>query len=171
MIARWKPVHLGHQRVLQALQRCASELIVGIGSANRWNERNPFTVPETEDMLRLALLPDFPVQLLAVEDLDNPPLWASRLASRLGPLDALVTANPWVRDCMSVYYKVEHPVTFLPPEERIPLNATMVREAWRDAQPWRHLVPGAVAEYLEQHDLVKRYRREFGGSREATRSL
>jgi nicotinamide mononucleotide adenylyltransferase len=55
MIARWRPVHRGHLAVLRALCDAAAEALIGIGSANRYNLRNPFTLEETTDMLRLAL--------------------------------------------------------------------------------------------------------------------
>jgi nicotinamide mononucleotide adenylyltransferase len=55
MIARWKPVHNGQVAVLRALFQSAEQVLIGIGSSNRYNARNPFTLEETEDMLRLAL--------------------------------------------------------------------------------------------------------------------
>ncbi|MEW5828039.1 MAG: hypothetical protein AB1846_04045, partial [Chloroflexota bacterium] len=55
MVARWRPVHKGHLPVLRALCGLAETALIGIGSSNRYNLRNPFTLAETEDMLRLAL--------------------------------------------------------------------------------------------------------------------
>lgn len=160
MVARWKPVHLGHQRVLQALQGTGAELIVGIGSANRYDERNPFTPAETEAMLWRVLSPER-TRVIWVDDLDNPPLWAARLAARLGPLEAFVTANERVAACMAPYYPLLHPARLLSPEQRLALNATQVRECWRRQEPWQHLVPPPVAAFLWEHGLVERYLRDF----------
>ena len=55
MIARWRPVHRGHAPVLRALCERASTALVGIGSSNRYNFRNPFTLEETTDMIRQVL--------------------------------------------------------------------------------------------------------------------
>jgi hypothetical protein len=52
MIARWKPVHIGHAAVLEGLVASAESVIIGIGSSNRYNAKNPFTAAETADMLR-----------------------------------------------------------------------------------------------------------------------
>jgi nicotinamide-nucleotide adenylyltransferase len=55
MIARWKPVHTGQVAVLRALCQSAEQVVIGIGSSNRYNARNPFTLEETKDMLKLVL--------------------------------------------------------------------------------------------------------------------
>ena len=51
MVARWKPVHLGHAAVLRALCDRGEQALIGVGSANRYDARNPFTVAETREML------------------------------------------------------------------------------------------------------------------------
>lgn len=159
MVARWKPLHLGQQRVLEGLLRHCRHLTVGIGSANRYNCDNPFRASESEAMLRLVLPEQVPI--LHLDDLDNPPRWAAQLASRLGPQDALVTANPWVREWMEPYYPVIHPVHFVPTRQRIAVEGQMVRAAWQNQQPWEHWVSPQVAEYLHSHGLVERFRGEF----------
>lgn len=159
MVARWKPPHLGHQRVLCGLLSQCRQLTLGIGSANRYDRENPFRAGETEDMLRL-ILPDS-VPILKIEDLGDPPRWAAQLASRLGRQDAFVTANPWVAEWMEPYYPILHPVRFVAPELRIALNASMVRQAWRDHKPWEQWVSPEMAEHLRTHGLVERYQREF----------
>ena len=55
MVARWKPVHLGHAAVLRGLMAAAPRVVLGIGSANRYDVRSPFTPAETRDMIRLVI--------------------------------------------------------------------------------------------------------------------
>ena len=38
---------------------------------------------------------------------------------------------------------------------QIPISATAIRTAIQTNQPWRDLVPPAVAEYIEQHQLYR----------------
>lgn len=159
MVARWKPPHLGHQRVLEGLLGHCDHLTVGIGSANRYNEDNPFSAAETEAMLRCFLPVTVPI--LQVDDLGDPPRWAAQLAGRLGPQDALVTANPRVREWLEPYYRILHPVCFVPAHLRIALEGKMIRGAWRRQEPWRHMVSTEIARHLEDNDLVKRFQRQF----------
>lgn len=161
MVARWKPFHVGQQRAVEGLLGVCDHLTLGIGSANRYNRDNPLTVEETEAMLRRVVPPQ--VKILALDDLDNPPRWAARLAGELGPLDAFVSANPWVADCMSDYYRVLHPVQFVPPPLRIALEARMIRQAWLTGEAWEHWVSPPVLEFLQQIGAPERYLREFRG--------
>jgi nicotinamide-nucleotide adenylyltransferase len=75
MVARWRPVHLGQAAVLQALCDRADEALIGIGSANRYNLRNPFTAEETMEMIRLVLDGRDNYTLLPIPDLDDGPRW------------------------------------------------------------------------------------------------
>ncbi len=165
MIARWKPVHLGHAAVLEALVETADEVLIGIGSSNRYDVRNPFTPGESEAMIRLVL--DRAdrregYSILPIPDLGHGPRWRAMVVDLLGPLDLFVTANDYVRDLMREVYQVIHPVQLVAPERRIPLDATAVRRAMAQGEGWRSLVPAPVAEYLEAEGLDRRFRREFG---------
>lgn len=162
MVARWKPVHLGHAAVLDALVEHADEVLIGIGSSNRYDLRNPFTAEESEAMIRLVLGDHPGYRVLPVPDLGHGPRWRALVADLFGPLDLFVTANEYVRDLMREIYRVVHPVTLVPPERRIRLDATAVRRAMAQGEGWRSLVPAPVAEYLETQGLDRRFRREFG---------
>ena len=50
VVCRFKPVHLAHQAMLESLLEEADELLVGIGSSNRYDPWNPFTADETRDV-------------------------------------------------------------------------------------------------------------------------
>ena len=100
MIARWKPVHLGQAAVLRALCSGAGQVLVGVGSSNRYNVRNPFTFEETESMLRSALDEHDNYEILPVPDLDDGPRWRAMVKDDLGELDAFVTDNRYVAHLM-----------------------------------------------------------------------
>lgn len=161
MVARWKPVHLGHAAVLRGLCRAAEHVEIGIGSSNKYDADNPFTPAETAEMIRLVLVGRHNFTLHEIPDLGDPPRWARMVADRFGPLDAYATANGQVRDCMLPYVPVIHPVTLVPPEERVRIDGTMVRAAMREGRDWAALVPPEIAAYLRGRGLVERYLREF----------
>jgi len=162
MIARWRPVHNGHLPVLRALCQRAEQVIIGIGSANRYDLRNPFTLEETTDMLGLTLA-DFDNYTLApIPDLDDGPRWREMVKGLLGTLDLFITDNPYVFNLLKEDYRIERPVTLVPLNERIPLDGTTVRRAMARGEGWQSLVPSVVAEYMIDHQLDVRFRREFG---------
>lgn len=163
MIARWKPVHLGHAAVLRALFRASDEVVLGIGSSNKLDVHNPFDAEETREMLDLVLGADRArATVLDVPDLGDPPRWRLMVRGMLGPLDAFVTANAWVKGLMEADYPVVHPASLLEPREQVRVSGSMVREAMARGERWQALVPVAVAQYLEERGLARRFVRDFG---------
>lgn len=162
MIARWKPVHLGHKAVLLGLVENADHALVGIGSSNRYDAQNPFTAEETAEMIRRALAGYSNYEILEVPDLGHGPRWRAMVAEMFGPLDRFVTANAYVRNLMTELYTVVHPVRLVPPERRVRVDGTMVRVRMAEGGDWESLVPVETAAFLRERDLVERFRREFG---------
>ena len=162
MIARWKPVHLGHAAVLRALVARTGHVLLGIGSSNRLNARNPFTAAETRDMLERVLGVRSRVTLLEVPDLDDGPRWRALVVELFGRLDAFVTANPYVAGLLADDYHIVHPVELVPLEERVPIDGTLVRREMARGDGWRALVPHDVAVYVEERGLDRRFRKTFG---------
>jgi nicotinamide-nucleotide adenylyltransferase len=162
MVARWRPVHLGHAPVLRALCRRADQALIGIGSSNRYDVRNPFTLNETSDMIRLVLADLENHTLIPVPDLDDGPRWRAMITDMFGPLDRFVTANPYVRSLLSEDYVIIRPVELLPMEQRIAIDGSMVRREMARGDDWRELVPKIVANYITTRKLDERFRREFG---------
>ena len=162
MIARWKPVHLGHLPVLHALCGSAEHAFIAIGSSNRYNSRNPFTLEETVDMLRLALAGRGNYTLMPVPDLDDGPRWRLMVRDIFGALDAFVTDNPYVAHLLREDYLLLRPVALVPLEARVAVDGTMVRRELARGGDWRALVPPEIADYITAHHLDERFRREFG---------
>ncbi len=162
MIARWQPVHRGHVPVLCALCDRAVEAIIGIGSSNRHNLRNPFTPEETTDMIRLALAGRGNYMLVPVPDLDDGPRWRAMVIDLFGSLDLFVTDNPYVSSLLDADYQVIRPVELVPEDRRIAVSGTMVRKEMARGDGWWELVPDEVADYIVSRQLDDRFRREFG---------
>lgn len=162
MVARWRPVHRGHLPVLRALCERASQALIGIGSSNRFDLRNPFTLDETSAMIRLVLSDYANYTLIPVPDLDDGPRWQSVVMDLFGSLDLFVTDNPYVASLMIEDYRVIRPVELVPEDEKIPLDGTMVRRAMARGDNWQALVPPEVADYIAANRLDDRFRHEFG---------
>ena len=162
MVARWQPVHLGQSPVLRALCARADHALIGIGSANRYNLRNPFILEETSDMIRLVLAFRENYTLIPVPDLDDGPRWREMTLDLFGPLDLFVTDNPYVASLLAEDYTITRPVTLVPDDEKVPIDGTMVRIEMARGDGWRQLVPVEVADYIAANQLDERFRREFG---------
>lgn len=169
VVARWRPVHVVHAALLEALCDRSSqaggdghvgpgELIIGLGSSNRYDARNPFTAEETRAMLEAVLAGRRGWRIVDVPDLGHGPRWAELVGGLFGPLDLFVTANPYVASLLGPRYALAHPRELIPPHRRAPVSGSVVRRAMARGEPWRHLVPPPVAALIDE----ARFRREFG---------
>jgi nicotinamide-nucleotide adenylyltransferase len=160
-VARFRPPHLGHAAILAALAREAETVVVGVGSANRYDADNPFTGEETAGLLA-PLLPAGRFELHLLPDLYDGPRWAAMVRDRFGEIDLFATANPYVRSLLEGFWRVEHPLTLLGPDERVAVDGRGVRRAMARDEAWERLVPPEVARALRAGGFVRRFRREFG---------
>lgn len=162
MIARWRPVHLGHAPVLRALCDRASEAFIGIGSSNIYDVRSPFTLKETIDMIQIVLADRQNYSLIPIPDLFDGPRWRIMVLEMFGALDLFVTENPYVASLLSEDYQVVRPVTLVSEDERVAIDGSLVRREMARGNDWQHLVPREVADYITAKGLDERFRREFG---------
>ena len=162
MVARWQPIHLGHAAVLRGLFKAHDRVIIGIGSANTQDVRSPFTLAEVNAMLEFVLAEFNNYQLIPLPDLGDGPLWREMVHQKFGPLKVFYTANPYVRGLMEAVYPVAHPVTMVSPENRIPIDGSMVRQAMARGEDWASMLPPPVAAYLQENNLVARFREQYG---------
>jgi nicotinamide-nucleotide adenylyltransferase len=162
MVARWRPVHVGQAHALHALCDLAETAVIGVGSSNRYNVRNPFTVEETTDMLVLALDGIRNYQILSVSDLDDGRRWRGMILDLFGELDRFVTDNPYVADLLKDDYTVIRPVELIAPQDQVRVDGASVRAMMARGEAWQAWVPDKVARYIQHNQLDKRFRKEFG---------
>ncbi len=55
MICRFKPLHKGGALMLEAACQSAEYVLIGIGSENKYDWRNPFTAQESKEMVDVYL--------------------------------------------------------------------------------------------------------------------
>ena len=162
-IGRFKPVHKGHTVMLEALCQQAEHVIIGIGSSNKHDYRNPFTAQESMAMIDLFLKPTYSnYSFIEVPDFDNGPVWRQHILALYGPLDAFASANNYVRSLLKDDYKLILPITLVPKEKHVYLSATMVRIAMARGEQWEYFVPEIIVSYIKKHRLDERFCNEFG---------
>lgn len=158
IIGRFKPFHNGHFELLKNVCESSETVLIGIGSSNCYNASNPFTPAETKDMIMRALPYDNFV-FLDVPDFNDGEKWVDYVLGVFGNLDVFVTGNEYVGHLLSGKYKLVHACELT---RQCPISATQIRVAIARNEPWSHLVPKKVADYLVKKGLDERLRKEFG---------
>lgn len=169
IIARFKPLHLGAALMLKKTCENADYVLIGVGSTNKYNMRNPFTFEETKTMLETQdYIQKVPHDIIALNDYGHIPKyrdgkkWKDEVIKKFEGIDTIVTANLWVTKLLKDNYKIVHPATLIPKEEWIYLKATEVRVEMAKSEDWQKLVPKEVADYIKQNKLDERFKNEFG---------
>lgn len=169
VIGRFKPVHKGAALMLETICEKADEVLIGMGSCNKYNARNPFTPEETKEMLELVLSPRFTnYSVIYIPDFAHIPeysdgqKWREYVVKQFGKLGCLISGNEYVRELLANDYKIVEPFSLIPPEKQLWLKGSHVRLAIAEGKNWEHLVPDPVAEYIKKNRLQFRLTREFG---------
>jgi nicotinamide-nucleotide adenylyltransferase len=166
-IGRFKPLHLGGEALLEALCQRADEVVIGIGSANKYNARNPFTAQESEGMVRAALGKYNNYRFIDVPDFAHIPeykdglKWKEFVVDNF-KVDYFIVGNEFVKGLLFDKFKTLDSYLLVPKDKRIKVKASEIRVAMATFQDWKKFVSGNVAKYLEDNGLVERFRKEFG---------
>jgi len=169
VIGRFKPLHNGGALMLDAICENADHVILGLGSSNKYNVRNPFTAEESAGMIQAYLSPRFSnYEFISIPDFGHLPecsdgkKWKEYMGRHFGTLDYFVSGNRYVSALLKDTYPVIHPAELVDSEELIKIRATAVRLKMAGGDDWQSLVPMPVANYLEENGLVDRFKSEFG---------
>ncbi|MFA6089434.1 MAG: hypothetical protein WC755_06225 [Candidatus Woesearchaeota archaeon] len=169
IIARFKPLHNGAKLMLEYTCKNADYVLIGIGSVNKYNMRNPFTFEETKDMLETqGYLQNVPHNIIQLYDSGHIPefrdgkKWKLQIEEKFRGIDNIVTANPYVTKLLEDKFKIVHPSTLIPKDEWQYIKATQVRVEMARNHNWQALVPEKVADYIMKNKLDDRFRKEFG---------
>lgn len=168
-IGRFRPLHNGAVLALETLCSKAEHVIIGIGSTNKYNVRNPFYANEVEDMINLVLQPKYTnYEIVKIPDFaqeegcEDGHRWVQEIRSVYKDLDAFISGNQWTNKLLEPHYKIIHPSEIIPKEQWIYCKGSMVRMAMARDENWQQLVRPQVANYLKTNHLVERFQREFG---------
>ncbi len=152
LIGRFQPPHLGHMEVVKHILWENEELVIGIGSAQESHTvDNPFTAGERVLMLLKSLaemrLDLSKILIVPIPDINNNALWVSHVLSFSPPFRVVYTRNPLVA---RLFKEAGFEVRSFPPYSRKEYQGREIRRRMLQGEPWEHLVPKAVAEFIKQ---------------------
>ncbi|VVB77999.1 Nicotinamide-nucleotide adenylyltransferase [uncultured archaeon] len=163
LIGRFKPLHNGNSALLESVCRNSDSVIIGIGSSNKYDLRNPFSAKESIEMIETFLSSKFAnYSFIELIDFGNDKKWKSAVISHFGNLDYFITGNAYVTEILKDTYKILHPFEIVPEFKESELNSSKVRIEIAKDRNWKPMVPASVANYLQEKKIIERFKREFG---------
>jgi nicotinamide-nucleotide adenylyltransferase len=157
-IGRFQPYHDGHHRMVSEIVSEVDELVLGIGSAGHSHtRRNPFTAGERVMMVTKSVAEfDCTSYVVPIEDLDRNSVWVSHVQSMSPSFDVAYSNNPLV---IQLFEEAGVEVRQSPMFNRDVLEGTELRERMIEGGEWRHLVPEAVVQVIEEVGGIERIQR------------
>jgi cytidyltransferase-like protein len=149
---RTQPPHIGHISMLEAACREAGVVIIGIGSANKYDAKNPYFAVEREMMLKKSLedkgLTNY--RFVHAPDLGSDEEWKDYVARNAGvdKYTKIVSGNDWVEKIFAGY-EVISSYDIIP--EQIDISATKLRQMIVDENPeWKRYAATGTLYYFEK---------------------
>ncbi len=142
VIARFQPLHRGHEHAVNFALSRFDEVIIGVGSSNEaFTFSNPLSFEERKKMIEIL----FPgLEVVPIPDFHDDEAW-SKYVLDIGA-DVVISSSEWVKACLENKLEV-----IAPPEiERAKLNGTRIRARAVLGLSWEELVPEKVAEFLKE---------------------
>ena len=169
VIGRFRPLHNGSALMLDSICENSEQVIIGIGSSNKYNLRNPFTPEEAREMIELYLKDRHTnYEIIMVPDFGHIPeysdgqMWKDYVVEHYGKLNHFITGNEYAAELLGQDYDIVHPASLVPKKNQIYMRGGIVRMAMATGGDYRAMVPACVADYLDEKGLVDRFRKEFG---------
>ena len=163
VLGRFQPFHMGHEYLVKsALEHleAGDQLVVAIGSKQAgWEPDNPWTAEERQAMIQAwATQADAEIEIVAIEDINDPPNWVSH-AEKIHGKGILVTTDQATAE---LYRESEVEVRILEMNQREQFEGWRVRQTAKmlstvyDDEAVREVlkasIPPSVIEWLIETD-------------------
>lgn len=153
-IGRFQPFHLGHLSMARRILEQVDHLIIGVGSAQYFNEKsNPFTFEERKKMIELTL-EELKIEevaschtIIPILDIHDNEKWPSHVQETIGEFNQIfVGDNGVVKELFEKHTNI--PVKLL--EELIEIRASKIRDQITKKGNWSKYLTLKTAQYLEK---------------------
>ncbi|MEM5882047.1 MAG: adenylyltransferase/cytidyltransferase family protein [Candidatus Aenigmatarchaeota archaeon] len=149
-VARFQPLHKGHEMAIRKALKLYEKVIIVIGSADKSREeKNPFTAEERKLMLEAVFskeINDGKIEILAIEDKTSDEEWANELISKVS-FDEVYTASDWVAKAFEGKKNVKR----FKPFKYETINGTNIRRLIKEGnEEWKKYVNKKIAEMIQK---------------------
>lgn len=153
VIGRFQPFHLGHKYVLEKALKLCDRIYIGIGSAQIFDEKNPYSVEKRRKFLEVFLaeekIQDRVLCILAIEDFPDDDIWFERLSPKILGTEIIIGDNEWVN---GIFERHGIPAVRIGYYKRDILEGTKIRSKIKEKNQWKTRVPKYLVPHIEEKD-------------------
>lgn len=147
LIGRFQPFHFGHLYLIKKALTVSDNLIIGIGSSNRTDVKNPLPWQMRRKMIEKVIkkekLNGKITKIIPLKDFFHDEKWLNNVVKKTGGFDLVVGNNDWVNRIMRDGGKK---VMRVPYYKRYLYEGEKIRRLMNENKEWRSRVPKYLAE-------------------------
>ncbi len=157
LIGRFQPFHKGHLYLFHHVIKRVEKLIIGIGSANVYDEDNPFTYEERkkmiEEVIKQEKLNSCIEKIVPLDDFYDDELWFKNTLEKSGKIDIAIGNNEWPNH---IFETRGYPVWRVGFFKKYLYEGQKIRTLIRQKKKWFDRVPSYLVSSIE--DLFAKQR-------------
>ena len=150
IIGRFQPFHHGHLFLFREAFKQVENVIIGIGSVNVSNDKNPFPQIKIEQMIQKVIQIEGwekkVLQMFGIPDVNDDEKWLGSIKSQATPFDVVISHNDWVT---RIFREAKIPVIEVPFYKRDLYEGIKIRDLMKSGKAWKDRVPECIFEVLK----------------------
>ena len=151
VIGRFQPFHLGHKYLIEEALKYCEKIVIGIGSANKNNDINPWDSSKRRKMLvgyvKHEKLEDRVISIVDLYDNPDDDMWFDNLLRKTGSFDVTLGNNAWNN---GIIERHGIPVMTIGFYKRNTLEGTKIRDLMQKKKKWESRVPQYLVEAIRK---------------------
>ncbi len=157
VIGKFQPFHNGHLYLLRYALKHAEHIIIGIGSANVYDQHNPFSAKErmmfVKQVIKTEQVENRVLRIIALDDFYDGTRWLKNIERKaVVNIDAIIGNNDW---CNGIFSDAGYAVLRAGFYKRYLYEGEKIRRLMRLKKPWETRVPsylvGEINKYIKEH--------------------
>lgn len=152
-VMRLQPLHYGHKLIIDSMLSASDQVVVGVGSIDKSDDRNPFSFEVRSEMIR-AVYGD-KITIIALKDINAPTkkLWAEYVLKEVLAQSGLTPTHYYAGSAQDGSWFEEFlPVTIADRKTAgKDISATMIRERIKRGEDISQFVPKEVISIIRKH--------------------
>ncbi len=150
VIGRFQPFHHGHKYLIEQALLLCDKIILGIGSSNKSDKKNPYSADKRVKFLQKFIqeekIEDKVIKILKLNDDPDDDVWFQNLYKQTGKFDVTIGNNPWNN---GIIERHGIPAVEIGLYKRHRLEGIKVRNLMEKKKKWEDRVPHYLVDHIK----------------------
>ena len=151
VIGRFQPFHLGHKFLIEEALKVCDKIIIGIGSSNITDGRNPYSYRKRKQILsefvKHEKMQNRVLKIIPIVDHPDDDVWLKILHKKIKNVDVVIGDNEWVN---GIFEKAGTAVIRIGFLDRERLEGKLIRKLMDENKKWEDRTLSYILPLLEK---------------------